>query len=90
MCQNSVSGAPHPLSGSPRDHVPEETVLADRLHDVVFNLIKVDHGWWGAQFMEQYVLGRVSWKSLIRYVIPPVLAFLAWVAFRDMVITLAG
>ena len=27
---------------------------------------------------------------VIRYVIPPVLAFMAWVAFRDMIATLAG
>ena len=31
---------------------PEETVLACLLHDVVQNLIKVDHGWWGAQLVE--------------------------------------
>ena len=44
---------------------PEERVLACLLHDVVLNLIKVDHGWWGAQLMEPYVSERVSWA--IRY-----------------------
>ena len=43
----------------------EETILACLLHDVVLNLIKVDHGWWGAQMMEPYVPERVSWA--IRY-----------------------
>src|SRR5207247_7869058 len=39
----------------------EETILACLLHDVVLNLIKVDHGWWGAQMMEPYVSEKVSW-----------------------------
>jgi hypothetical protein len=43
----------------------EETILACLLHDVVLNLIKVDHGYWGAQMMEPYVSERVSWG--IRY-----------------------
>ncbi|MGH9312890.1 MAG: hypothetical protein ACRD1S_06790 [Vicinamibacterales bacterium] len=43
----------------------EETVLACLLHDVVLNLIKVDHGWWGAQLVEPYVSEKVSWA--IRY-----------------------
>ncbi len=47
---------------------PEQTVLACLLHDVVLNLIKVDHGWWGAQLMEPYVPERVSWG--IRYHAP--------------------
>lgn len=43
----------------------EEIVLACLLHDVVLNLVKVDHGWWGAQMLEPYVPERVSWA--IRY-----------------------
>jgi hypothetical protein len=43
----------------------EETVLACLMHDVVLNLIKVDHGWWGAQMIEPYVSEKVSWA--IRY-----------------------
>jgi len=43
----------------------EEIVLACLLHDVVLNLIKVDHGWWGAQMLEPYVSEKVSWA--IRY-----------------------
>jgi predicted HD phosphohydrolase len=43
----------------------EEMILACLLHDVVLNLIKVDHGWWGAQLLEPYVSAKVSWG--IRY-----------------------
>jgi predicted HD phosphohydrolase len=43
----------------------EELILACLVHDVVLNLIKVDHGWWGAQMMEPYVSEKVSWG--IRY-----------------------
>ena len=39
----------------------EELILACLLHDVVLNLIKVDHGWWGAQLLEPYVSAKVSW-----------------------------
>lgn len=44
---------------------PEETVIACLLHDIAINLIKVDHGWWGAQMLEPYVPEKVSWA--IRY-----------------------
>lgn len=44
---------------------PESTIIACLLHDVVLNLIKVDHGWWGAQLVEPYVDEKVSWA--IRY-----------------------
>ncbi|HEY6387074.1 MAG TPA: hypothetical protein VIX91_15470 [Candidatus Acidoferrum sp.] len=43
----------------------EEVILACLLHDVVLNLMKVDHGWWGAQLLEPYVSEKVSWG--IRY-----------------------
>ncbi len=43
----------------------EEITLACLLHDVVLNLVKVDHGWWGAQMLEPYVPEKVSWA--IRY-----------------------
>ncbi len=47
---------------------PERTVFACLMHDVVLNLIKVDHGWWGAQLIEPYVEERISWG--IRYHAP--------------------
>ena len=40
---------------------PERTVLACLLHDTVQNLIKVDHGYWGAQLFAPYVDERVAW-----------------------------
>ena len=43
----------------------EEVILACLLHDVVLNLIHVDHGWWGAQLFEPYVPEKTSFA--IRY-----------------------
>jgi len=43
----------------------DEVVLACLLHDVVQELIRVDHGWWGAQLFEPYVPEMTSWA--IRY-----------------------
>lgn len=43
----------------------EEIVMACLMHDVVQNLVKVDHAWWGAQMLEPYVSEKVSWA--IRY-----------------------
>lgn len=43
----------------------DEVVLACLLHDVVQELIRVDHGWWGAQLFEPYVPELTSWA--IRY-----------------------
>jgi hypothetical protein len=43
----------------------EEVILACLLHDVVLNLIKVDHGWWGAQLFEPYIPEKSSFA--IRY-----------------------
>ena len=43
----------------------EEVILACLLHDTVQNLIKVDHGWWGAQLYEPYVSEKVVFA--IRY-----------------------
>src|SRR5688572_17955776 len=42
----------------------EEVVLACLLHDVVQELIKVDHGWWGAQLFEPYVPERTTFANL--------------------------
>jgi len=43
----------------------EEVVLACLLHDVVLNLIRPDHGWWGAQLVEPYVPEKTTFA--IRY-----------------------
>jgi hypothetical protein len=43
----------------------EEIILACLLHDVVQALIKVDHGWWGAQMFEPYVPEKTSFG--VRY-----------------------
>jgi hypothetical protein len=39
----------------------EQVILACLLHDVVQNLIKVDHGWWGAQMIRPYVDEKIAW-----------------------------
>ena len=43
----------------------EEIILACLLHDTVQALMKVDHGWWGAQMFEPYVPEKTSFA--IRY-----------------------
>jgi hypothetical protein len=45
--------------------MPEEIILACLLHDTVQELIKTDHGWWGAQLYEPYVSEKVTFA--IRY-----------------------
>jgi len=44
---------------------PEDIVFACLVHDLAVNLVKVDHGYWGAQMLEPYVSRKVSWA--IRY-----------------------
>ncbi len=43
----------------------EEVILACLLHDTVQTLIKVDHGWWGAQLFEPYIPAKSTFA--IRY-----------------------
>ena len=43
----------------------EEIIIACLLHDVVQEIIKVDHGWWGAQMVEPYLPEKSSFA--IRY-----------------------
>ena len=43
----------------------EEVILACLLHDTVQTLMRVDHGWWGAQLYEPYVPEKTSFA--IRY-----------------------
>ncbi|HWZ54884.1 MAG TPA: hypothetical protein VNZ63_02375 [Verrucomicrobiae bacterium] len=48
-----------------RNSMSEEIILACLLHDVVQEIIRTDHGWWGAQLFEPYVSEKVSFA--IRY-----------------------
>ena len=48
-----------------RNGMSEEIVLACLLHDVVQEIMRTDHGWWGAQLFEPYVPEKVSFA--IRY-----------------------
>jgi hypothetical protein len=47
------------------NHMSEEIILACLLHDVVQEIIRTDHGWWGAQLFEPYVSEKVAFA--IRY-----------------------
>ena len=48
-----------------KNGMSEEIILACLLHDVVQELIRTDHGWWGAQLFEPYVPEKVTFA--IRY-----------------------
>ncbi len=48
-----------------KNGMTDEIVLACLLHDVVQEIIRTDHGWWGAQLFEPYVPVKVSFA--IRY-----------------------
>ena len=48
-----------------RSGASEEVVLACLLHDVVQEIIKTDHGWWGAQLFEPYIPEKATFA--IRY-----------------------
>ena len=48
-----------------KNGMSEEIILACLLHDVVQEIIRTDHGWWGAQLFEPYVPQKVSFA--IRY-----------------------
>jgi hypothetical protein len=48
-----------------KNGLSEEIILACLLHDVVQEIIRTDHGWWGAQLFEPYVPEKVIFA--IRY-----------------------
>lgn len=48
-----------------RNGMSEEVILACLLHDVVQEIMRTDHGWWGAQLFEPYVSEKVAFA--IRY-----------------------
>jgi hypothetical protein len=48
-----------------KNGMSEEVILACLLHDVVQEIMRTDHGWWGAQLFEPYVGEKVSFA--IRY-----------------------
>ena len=48
-----------------KNGMSEQIILACLLHDTVQEMIKVDHGWWGAQLYEPYVSEQTAFA--IRY-----------------------
>jgi hypothetical protein len=45
-----------------KNNEKEETIFACLIHDLSQDLVKSDHGWWGAQLFTPYVSERVSWS----------------------------
>jgi hypothetical protein len=62
---NTVNHVLQSANRAMKTGMTEEVILACLLHDVVQSLIKVDHGWWGAQMFEPYVSEKVTFA--IRY-----------------------
>ena len=48
-----------------KNGMSEEVILACLLHDVVQEIMRTDHGWWGAQLYEPYVSEKTAFA--IRY-----------------------
>ena len=48
-----------------KNGMSEEIILACLLHDVVQEIMRTDHGWWGAQLFEPYIPEKVAFA--IRY-----------------------
>jgi hypothetical protein len=61
MSNHCLQSANHAMHNG----MSEEIVLACLLHDTVQEMIRVDHGWWGAQMYEPYVSDKVAFA--IRY-----------------------
>ena len=63
MFEKRFAPASHVLQSANRalkTGMSEEVVLACLMHDTVHALVKVDHGWWGAQIVEPYVSEKVT------------------------------
>ncbi len=44
-----------------KDGQPERNIMASLVHDIVINLMKTDHAWWGADLVAPYVEERIAW-----------------------------
>ena len=73
-----------------RNGMSEEVILACLLHDVVQEIIRTDHGWWGAQLFEPYVPEKVSfairYHQALRYYPDPAVGY----EYPDLYRTLFG
>jgi hypothetical protein len=58
-----------------KNGMSEEVILACLLHDVVQEIIRTDHGWWGAQLFEPYVSEKtvfaIRYHQALRYYADP-------------------
>jgi hypothetical protein len=73
-----------------KNGMSEEIILACLLHDVVQEIIRTDHGWWGAQLFEPYVPEKVSfairYHQALRYYPDPAVGY----EYPDLYRTLFG
>jgi hypothetical protein len=73
-----------------KNGMSEEVILACLLHDVVQEIIRTDHGWWGAQLFEPYVPEKVSfairYHQALRYYPDPAVGY----EYPDLYRTLFG
>ena len=62
-----------------KNGMSEEIILACLLHDVVQEIMRTDHGWWGAQLFEPYVSEKVAfairYHQALRYYADPAVGY---------------
>jgi hypothetical protein len=71
-----------------KNGMSEEIILACLLHDVVQEIIRTDHGWWGAQLFEPYVPEKVSfairYHQALRYYPDPAVGYVYPDLYREL------
>jgi hypothetical protein len=62
-----------------KNGMSEEVILACLLHDVVQEIMRTDHGWWGGQLFEPYVSEKVAfairYHQTLRYYADPAVGY---------------
>src|ERR1700730_879937 len=71
-----------------KNGMSEEIILACLLHDVVQEIMRTDHGWWGAQLFEPYIPEKVAfairYHQALRYFPDPAVGYEYPDVYRDM------
>jgi len=62
-----------------KNGMSEEIILACLLHDVVQEIMRTDHGWWGAQLFEPYISEKaafaIRYHQVLRYYPDPAVGY---------------
>ena len=62
-----------------KNGMEEEIILACLLHDVVQEIMRTDHGWWGAQLFEPYISEKtafaIRYHQVLRYYADPAVGY---------------